>query len=107
MVWAPMGSHITGDAAGDVLGEYGCVSITNDGLTVAVGAPYYDQDELLARGLVCVYNHDSSNTWKQSGIDLVGDNAGDCFYKTAFSSDGKYLTKQFIFGCRSSHNISS
>jgi len=92
MVWVQMGSDITGDAAEDYLGYYGCVSITNDGLTVALGAWGYDRDGLSDRGLVRVYNHDSiSDTWKQSGVDLVGDNANDQFSKTAFSSDGKYL----------------
>ena len=92
MVWVLMGSDITGDAAGDYLGHYGCVSITNDGLTEALGAPYYDRDGLSDRGLVRVYNHDSTNdAWNQSGSDLVGDNAYDNFSKTAISSDGKYL----------------
>ena len=59
MVWVQMGSDITGDAAEDYLGEYGCVSITNDGLTIALGSPLYDRDGLSNRGLVRVYNHDS------------------------------------------------
>ena len=86
IVWVQMGSDITGDAAFDYLGDYGCVSITNDGLTVALGAWGYDRDGLSQRGLVRVYNHDSiSDTWKQNGIDLVGDNASDEFSKTALS----------------------
>ena len=38
MQWMQMGSDITGVFARDYLGVYGCVSITYDGLTVAVGA---------------------------------------------------------------------
>ena len=39
-----------------------------------------------------MYNHDSiSDTWKQNGIDLVGDNASDEFSKTALSANGTYL----------------
>ena len=93
MEWMQMGSDITGDAASDFLGRNGCVSITYDGLTVAVGAPYYDKDGLSGRGLVRVFNHDSTiDTWKQSGSDLLGDNVNDNFSKTALSSDGTYLT---------------
>jgi len=88
MEWVQMGSDITGDADWDLLGDVGCVSITHDGLTVSVGAGGYDR----SRGLVRVYNHDSiSDTWKQIGIDLVGDNADDQFSKTSLSSDGTYL----------------
>jgi len=87
MQWMQMGSYITGNFALDYLGFYGCVSITHDGLTVAVGAQGPTK-----RGLVRVYNHDSlSDTWKQSGSDLVGDDAEDSFSKTSFSSDGTYL----------------
>jgi len=92
MVWVQMGSNITGDAVDDYLGQYGCVSITNDGLTVAVGALGYDRDGLSNRGLVRAYNHDSTtDEWNQIGGDLVGDNAIDYFSKPAFSSDGTYL----------------
>ena len=92
MEWVQMGSDITGNAANDFLGFIGCVSITYDGLTVAVGAERYDRDGLKDRGLVRVYNHNStSDTWNESGVDLVGDNTNDQFSKTALSSDGTYL----------------
>jgi len=92
MVWVRMGSDIEGVASGDDFGYYGCVSITRDGLTVSVGAVYYDRDGLSDRGLVRVYNHDSTiDTWNQIGSDLVGDNAGDQFSKNVLSPDGSYL----------------
>ena len=92
MEWIQMGSDITGDVTNDWLGYVGCVSITYDGFTVAVGAPYYDKDELESRGLVRVYNYDSTiDMWNQSGSDLLGDGSGDYFSKTAFSSDGTHL----------------
>ena len=92
MQWMQMGSDITGDATDDYLGWYGCVSFTYDGLTIAVGSYGYDRDGLRSRGLVRVYNYDStSDTWQQSGIDLVGDNAYDQFSRTSLSSDGAYL----------------
>ena len=92
MEWMQMGSDITGDADYDYLGIEGCVSITHDGLTVAVGAEGYDRDGLSSRGLVRVFNYDSiSDKWDQSGSDLVGDLSYDQLSKTALSSDGKYL----------------
>ncbi len=93
MQWMQMGSDITGDNVNDFLGYGNCVSITHNGLTVAVGAFGHDKDGKTDRGLVRVYNHDStSDTWKQSGSDLVGDNAGNQLSKIALSSNGKYLT---------------
>lgn len=87
MMWVLMGLDITGEAENDYLGCNECVSITKDGLTVALGALGYDND----KGLVRVYNYDLAiDSWKQSGSDLVGDNRVR-FSTTAFSSDGKYL----------------
>jgi len=92
MQWMQMGSDITGDAASNYLGDWGCLSISHDGFAVAVGAQGYDKDEMTDMGLVRVYNYDSiSDTWKQSGSDLVGNDKEDKFSKTAFSSDGAYL----------------
>jgi len=86
MQWMQLGSDITGDAAGNY------VSITYNGLTVAVGADGYSRDGLTSRGLVRVYNYDSvSDTWKQSGIDLLGDKSKNGFSSTAISSGGTYL----------------
>ena len=92
MMWVQMGSDITGDASSDNLGYLGCVSITYNGLIVAVGASGYGKDGLSWRGLVRVYNYDSNNdTWNKIGSDLLGDNSSDGFSTTALSSDGNYL----------------
>ena len=92
MVWMQMGSDITGDWAGHGLGWLGGVSITYDGLTVAVSAGGYDEGSVLDKGQVRVYNHDLiSSTWNQVGRNLVGDNQRDYFSKISLSSDGKYL----------------
>ena len=93
MEWIQMGSNITSNAGINFywFGDYGCISITYDGLTIAVGMPYYNRDGLSWRGLVRVYNYDStSDTWKH-GTDLVGDNSFDEFSKTALSANGTYL----------------
>ena len=92
MQWMQMGSDITGDTAYDYFGYFGSESITYDGLTVAVGAFGFDWDGLSDRGLVRVYNYDTTdNTWNQSGNDIVGDASGDYFSRTVLSSDGNYL----------------
>ena len=92
MVWEQMGSNITGVASDDSLGGLKTVSITHDGLTVSVGAYGYDLDGLSNRGLVRVYNHDSSqDTWQQSGDDIVGDNTKDSLGVNKLSPDGRYL----------------
>jgi len=92
-----MGSDITGAANYDYLRYYGCVSITNDGLTVAVGWPFTQGGTW--RGVVRVYNHDSTiDAWNQIGSDLVGDNYLDEFSETALSSDGTYLVGASYYG---------
>ncbi len=91
MEWVQMGSDIQGDIAYDYLGYYGCVSITHDGFTVAVGAYKYDKDGLTDRGLVRMYNYATLETTWEKSFDLVGDNSYDYLSKTSLSSDGKYL----------------
>ena len=84
--WIQMGADITG-APSNQLGRSGCVSITYDGLTVAVGTSRYDS----SKGLVSVYDYATTEgTWKKSA-DLVGDSSNDNLSKTSLSFDGKYL----------------
>ena len=92
MQWMQMGSDIIGGATNEYLGLYGSVSITHDGLIVAVGGEGYGGDGLQSRGRVRVYNYEvTKDTWIQSGFDLVGDNAYDAFSIPSLSSDGAYL----------------
>jgi len=92
--WAQMGDDIEGNADNDRLGLYGCLSITHNGLIVAVGAQGYDgKGNDTNTGVVRVYRYDgTSNTWNQRGDDLVGESPNDSFSTTALSSDGVYLT---------------
>ena len=90
MGWTQLGSDIIGDAANDHLGYIGCVSITHDGSTVAIGAHGYDGDGN-DKGLVRVYNYAKmQDMWKERP-DIIGDNSYDRLSKTSLSSDGKYL----------------
>jgi len=85
--WIQMGLDITGDASQDYLGWYGSVSITYDGLTVAVGARRYDS----SRGLIRVYDYATTEGMWEKRADLVGDSSDDNMSKTSLSFDGKYL----------------
>ena len=86
MKWVQMGSDIIG--VGGSFGYFGAVSMTYDGMTVSVGSLYYDN----SKGLVRVYHYDGAgNIWNKKGGDLIGDNSGQRFSKSALSSDGTYL----------------
>ena len=86
--WIQMGSPPTGNYVDDYFAYVGGVSITYDGLTVAIGAPFWGSDN---KGLVRVYNYAATtNTWVKV-LDRVGDNSGDELHHTSLSSDGKYL----------------
>jgi len=69
-VWEPMGQVLNGEAPGDSSGH--AVSISHDGMTVAVGAIHHDDDENTDAGHVRVYQFSSSGTWLQMGQDLKG-----------------------------------
>jgi hypothetical protein len=88
--WQKLGQDIDGEAALDYSGR--SVSLSADGTTVAIGAPYNDGNGD-GSGHVRVYHLDdsgSSPSWIQVGNDIdgatVGDNAG---YSVSLSSDGK------------------
>ena len=84
--WDVKGNEITDDSGFDDFGC--CVSITHDGLTVAIGAPGNYENE----GLVRVhYYNETEQTWIVSGDDLLGDNNGDGFSRNSLSATGKYL----------------
>ena len=90
MQWMQMGNDIIGDADDDRENELKSVSITHDGLTVAVGADGYDGGGN-NMGRVSVFHYNASeDSWGKS-YDLVGDNNDDHFSTPALSSDGTYL----------------
>jgi hypothetical protein len=71
--WSQLGSDIDGEAASDRSGS--SVSISSDGMMVAIGAIYNDGTGSNA-GHVRVYQY-SNNAWAQVGQDLDGEAAGD------------------------------
>ena len=82
-----MGSDIDGEAADDNFGL--AVSLSSDGLTVAIGAPYNDGNGSIS-GHVRVYKFESVNSvWLQMGSDIDGE--ASCDYSgraVSLSSDG-------------------
>jgi len=82
--WAQQGADIDGESNSDIFGE--SVSISADGLTVAIGAPWNDNAGSQA-GYVQVYKLISGN-WEQQDIDIEGEAAGDISGTVDLSADG-------------------
>lgn len=74
--WNQLGEDIDGEAADDDFGY--AVSLSDDGLVVAVGARYNDGINRPESGHARVYTHHSGN-WTQRGQDLDGEAANDRF----------------------------
>ena len=83
-----MGADIEGEATYDRSGR--SVSLSSDGKTVAIGAPYNDGIGNNS-GHVRVYNfQDHNSTWVQLGADINGEAAGDqSGSSVSLSLDGK------------------
>ena len=82
--WAQQGADIDGESNSDIFGE--SVSLSADGLTVAIGAPWNDNAGTQA-GYVQVYKLISGN-WEQQGIDIEGEAAVDLSGIVDLSADG-------------------
>ncbi|MDB4250932.1 FG-GAP repeat protein, partial [Flavobacteriales bacterium] len=83
--WSQIGQDIDGEAAGDYSGY--SVSLSSDGSTVAIGAPYNDGNGSNS-GHVRIYEN-TSGSWLQIGQDIDGEAADDYSgYSVSFSSDG-------------------
>ncbi len=83
--WTQQGSDIDGEAVGDLSGL--SVSLSSDGSTVAIGAPFNDGNGFDA-GHVRIYKN-ISGTWTQQGSDIDGEAVGDFSGQSvSLSSDG-------------------
>ena len=87
--WLQLGADIDGEVRGDLSGY--SVSLSSDGLTVAIGAP--ENDEIRTNsGHVRIYNYDDvSGSWIQLGADIDGEQASDrdSGRAVSLSSDGR------------------
>jgi hypothetical protein len=85
--WTKMGQDIDGEALSDNSGI--SVSLSSDGLTVAIGAPNNRGN----KGHVRVYEYNTSLLiWEQMGADIDGEAAFDYSgYSVSLSSDGSIV----------------
>ena len=85
--WAQVGADIDGEADYDESGY--SVSLSGDGQTVAIGAPY-NQGNGDYSGHVRIYQLDASDQWIQVGADIDGEVAGDESGRSvSLSDDGR------------------
>lgn len=77
--WNQLGVDIDGKVAQELSGQ--CVSLSNDGSTLAIGSPSY-------AGLVRVFKY-NAGAWKQLGVDIIGEAFNDNSGKSvSLSADG-------------------
>ncbi|MDC3390559.1 leucine-rich repeat domain-containing protein, partial [Flavobacteriales bacterium] len=82
--WSQIGADIDGEAASDFSGW--SVSLSADGNTVAIGAPYNNGNG--SAGHVRIYEN-TAGSWSQIGQDIDGEAAGDQNgYSVSLSADG-------------------
>ncbi|WP_117003302.1 DUF4347 domain-containing protein, partial [Cysteiniphilum litorale] len=87
--WVQKGNQINGLIDSDNFGS--SVSISDDGLRFSVGARLSDANGT-SSGSVTVYQWNSGTSqWDQMGSVLVGEAAGDQFFRTSISGDGSRL----------------
>ena len=86
--WFQLGQDIDGEAEWDLSGR--SVSLSSDGKTVAIGAPYNEGNGRSA-GHVRVYEYDETILeWTQLDQDIDGEAEGDrSGWSVSLSSDGK------------------
>ena len=73
-LWVPLGDKIDGDYDGNVSGF--SVSLSPDGLRVAIGSPYSNGGGT-GSGSVTVYEYDGSSLWVPLGDTIYGDGESD------------------------------
>ena len=90
MNWEQIGYDIDGDAADDYLGL--SVSLSGDGMTVVIGAPYAGDNESLTGGVKVYRNDSAGSSQEQLGQSIYGNNADDQFgYSVDISPDGNTI----------------
>ena len=87
--WGKLGQDISGANPDDKSGY--SVSLSSNGTIVAIGAPYYDNNNGSNSGHVRVYEY-NDNTWEQLGQDISGADSHDrSGHSVSLSSDGKIV----------------
>jgi hypothetical protein len=97
-VWTQLGLDIDSEAQYDQSGR--SVSLSADGLTVAIGAPYNDGN----KGHVRIYKY-LNNVWTQLGLDIDGEAANDnSGFLVSLSADGLTVAISAPFNDGNSNN---
>jgi len=74
--WVQLGDSVLGDSMSTYLGK--SVAISDDGTTIAAGAPWYSLSGEVRRGQAKVFTYnDGSGTWEQVGMSLYGETRKD------------------------------
>ena len=103
--WTRIGADIDGEAAYDNSGT--SVSLSDDGVTLAIGAPNNDGNGLNNTGSVRVYWNDGG-AWTRIGADINGEATGDkSGTSVSLSSDGTTLAIGAVFNDGSGTNAGS
>ena len=99
--YAQVGADIDGEAAGDEFGT--SVSMSADGTTFVVGAPFNNGFNGIDSGHVRVYKFNATiNTYVQFGLDIDGEAVGDRLGQSvSMSADGA----AFVVGARLNNGI--
>jgi hypothetical protein len=88
-LWVQLGSEIGGQKAGEEFGR--SVGLSFSGDTLVAGAPM-SSDSGLRRGMVRVYEYNSTSSWKQVGLNITGEANGDsCGHAVAISDNGRII----------------
>ncbi len=86
--WTQIGQDIDGDAAG--FGSGSSVSLSDDGIFLAIGTPFSTNNSDLD-GHVSIYEN-QNGTWIQIGQSIIGENAYDRFgISVSLSADGSIV----------------
>ena len=87
--WAQLGTAIEGE---ELYGRSGkSISLSADGLTVAIGSGYIDASGAADSGQVRIYRYNSlTDAWVQLGLNINGESSSGKFgHSLALSSDGQ------------------
>jgi|GEM_PF-3581387 len=88
--WVQVGNDIDGTQTWSLSGFD--VSLSGDGNVVAIGAPFFDVDDLSNAGLVRVYKRNVSDNWVQIGSDIEGQSGHERLgISVSMSDDGNTL----------------
>ena len=85
--WGQLGGDIDGEYSSDESGRP--VSLSSDGFTIAIGAPFNDENGSNS-GHTRIYSYDNINdAWNQLGADIDGE--GRSGFSVSLSDDGKTI----------------